>query len=125
MIMIYHQNMNYFQHFFDHFKLTKNMCYVEIFMITKMKKMFNWLSGFFSSESNTSSKRLVGIVGAFMLYWTLYTNSKSEAHVVPADSLVWGVVALVMVALGLTTIESVATLVQKFKGTKNDEDGSK
>jgi hypothetical protein len=60
-----------------------------------------------------------------MLYWTLYTNSKSEAHVVPADSLVWGVVALVMVALGLTTIESVASLVQKFKGDKNEEDGNK
>ena len=90
-----------------------------------MKKLFNWISGFFSSESNTSSKRLVGIVGAFMLYWTLYENSKSEAHVVPADSLVWGVVALVMVALGLTTIESVATLVQKFKGTtKKEENGS-
>jgi hypothetical protein len=82
-------------------------------------------SGFFSSESNTSSKRLVGIVGAFMLYWTLYENSKSESHIVPADSLVWGVVALVMVALGLTTIESVATLVQKFKGTtKKEENGS-
>jgi hypothetical protein len=90
-----------------------------------MKKLFNWISGFFNSESNTSSKRLVGIVGAFMLYWTLYTNSKSDAHIVPADSLVWGVVALVMVALGLTTIESVATLVQKFKGTKNEEDGDK
>jgi hypothetical protein len=91
----------------------------------EMKKLFNWISGFFSSESGTSSKRLVGIVGAFMLYWTLYENSKSESHIVPADSLVWGVVALVMVALGLTTIESVATLVQKFKGTKTEEDGNK
>jgi hypothetical protein len=90
----------------------------------EMKKLLNWISGFFSSESGTSSKRLVGIVGAFMLYWTLYENSKSEAHIVPADSLVWGVVALVMVALGLTTIESVATLVQKFKGTKTEENGS-
>jgi hypothetical protein len=35
---------------------------------------------------------------------------------------VWGVVALVMVALGLTTVESVATLIQKFKGTKTEED---
>ena len=90
-----------------------------------MKKLFNWISGFFSSESGTSSKRLVGIVGAFMLYWTLYTNAKSEAHIAPADSLVWGVVALVMVALGLTTVESVATLVQKFKGNKTEEDGNK
>lgn len=89
-----------------------------------MKKLFNWVGGFFSSESNTSSKRLVGIVGAFMLYWTLYTNAKSEAHIVPADSLVWGVVALVMVALGLTTIESVAALVKNFKGNKTEENGN-
>jgi hypothetical protein len=84
-----------------------------------MKKLFNWLSGFFSSESNTSSKRLVGIVGALMLYWTLYTNSHSETHIAPADSLVWGCVALVMVALGLTTIESVTNLIKGFKGNDN------
>ena len=84
-----------------------------------MKKLFNWLSGFFSSESNTSSKRLVGIVGAFMLYWTLYTNSHSETHIAPADSLVWGVVSLVMVALGLTTIEAVTNLIKGMKGNNN------
>jgi hypothetical protein len=33
-----------------------------------MKKIFGWLGGFFSSESGTSSKRLVGIIGAFALY---------------------------------------------------------
>jgi hypothetical protein len=87
-----------------------------------MKKLFNWISGFFSSESNTSSKRLVGIVGAFMLYWTLYTNSHSESHIAPADSLVWGCVSLVMVALGLTTIESVTNLIKGMRGenTKSD-----
>ena len=84
-----------------------------------MKRLFNWISGFFSSESNTSSKRLVGIVGAFMLYWTLYKNSHSESHIAPADSLVWGCVSLVMVALGLTTIESVTTLIKGFKGNDN------
>jgi hypothetical protein len=106
---------------FFYFKFVKELIYKKKYM----KQLFNWISGFFSSESGTSSKRLVGIVGALMLYWTLYTNSKSETHIAPADSLVWGVVALVMVALGLTTIESVATLVQKFKGTKTEEDGNK
>lgn len=84
-----------------------------------MKKMFSWLSGFFSSESNTSSKRLIGIIGALMLYWTLYTNSHSESHIAPADSLVWGVVSLVMVSLGLTTIESVTSLIKGIKGDNN------
>ncbi len=82
-----------------------------------MKKVFGWLSGFFSSESGTSSKRLVGIVGAFALFYTLYDNSKTHGNFAPADSLVWATFALSAVALGLTTIESVTTLVKGFKGT--------
>jgi hypothetical protein len=86
-----------------------------------MKKIFGWLSGFFSSESGTSSKRLVGIVGAFALYYTLYDNSKTQGDFAPADSLVWATFALSAVALGLTTIESVTTLVKGFKGTDKKE----
>lgn len=86
-----------------------------------MKNLFTWISGFFSSESNNSSKRLVGIVGAGFLYWTLYTNSKSEAHTAPAESLVWATTALIMVSLGLTTIESVTGLIKGFKQDKTEE----
>lgn len=88
-----------------------------------MKKVFGWLSGFFSSESGTSSKRLVGIVGAFALYYTLYDNSKTEGAFAPADSLVWATFALSAVSLGLTTIESVTGLIKGFKGndTKKEE----
>ena len=82
-----------------------------------MKKVFGWLGGFFSSESGTSSKRLVGIVGAFSLFYTLYDNSKTHGEFAPAESLVWGTVALSAVALGLTTIESVTGLIKGFKGT--------
>ena len=82
-----------------------------------MKKVFGWLSGFFSSESGTSSKRLVGIVGAFALFYTLYDNSKTQGDFAPADSLVWATFALSAVALGLTTIEAVTGLIKGFKGT--------
>lgn len=87
-----------------------------------MKKLFTWLSGFFSSESGTSSKRLVGIIGAFVLFFTMYDNSKSEGHFAPADSLVWATFALSAVALGLTTIESVTGLIKGFKGNDKKED---
>lgn len=92
-----------------------------------LSQFVNFIGGFFSSESNNSSKRLVGIVGAFVLFYTLYDNSKSEGHFAPAESLVWGTVALVAVALGLTTIESVANLVKAFKQSKteNNDEGSK
>lgn len=86
-----------------------------------MKKLFSWLGGFFSSESNNSSKRLVGIVGAMFLFWTLWDNSHSATHVAPADSLVYSVATLVAVSLGLTTIESVANIIQSFKGQKTEE----
>lgn len=85
-----------------------------------MKKIFIWLSGFFSSESGTSSKRLVGIIGAFALFYTLYDNSKSHGDFVPADSLVWATFALSAVALGLTTIESVTGLIKGFKEKDNE-----
>ena len=85
-----------------------------------MKKVFNWLGGFFSSESGTSSKRLVGIIGAFALFFTLYDNSKTQGDFAPADSLVWATFALSAVALGLTTIEAVTGLIKGFKGTDNE-----
>jgi hypothetical protein len=86
-----------------------------------MKKFFDFIAGFFNSESNTSSKRLVGIVGAFTLFYTLYENSKTEGHFAPAESLVWGAVALSGVALGLTTIESITGLIKGFKGTDKSQ----
>ena len=81
-----------------------------------MKKLFQWVAGFFSSENNNSSKRLVGIVGAIFLYWTLWDNSHSETHIAPAESLVYSVTTLVAISLGLTTIESVANLFKSIKG---------
>ena len=72
------------------------------------------MSGFFSSESPNSSKRLVGIIGSGFLYWTLYTSTKTGNS--PSDALVWGTVTLICVSLGLTSIKDVADMVSKFKG---------
>ena len=73
-----------------------------------MKKIFNWIAGFFSAESGNSSKRLVGIIGALVLFYTLHKNPTS-------DSLIWGTVSIICTALGLTTVESVTNLVKGFK----------
>lgn len=82
-----------------------------------MKKLINWVAGFFDASSVTSSsKRLVGIIGAAVLYWTLYDNSHSESHIMPADSLVWGTVVLVCTSLGLATVKEIGDLVKSFKG---------
>lgn len=87
-----------------------------------MKKIFNWLGGFFDANSTVSSKRLVGIAGAGFLYWTLYSNSHSEAHFVPADSLVWGTVTLVCTSLGLATMKEIGDIIGAFKGGKKEEE---
>ena len=86
-----------------------------------MKKLFNWVAGFFSADSPNSSKRLVGIVGAGFLYWTLYSNSHSESHVVPAESLVWGTVTLVCTSLGLASVKEIGDLIGNFKAKKTSE----
>lgn len=87
-----------------------------------MKKFFNWIGSFFDAESTVSSKRLVGIAGAFFLYTTLYTNSHSEQHFVPADSLVWGTVTLVCTSLGLATVREISDLVASFKLKKGEQE---
>jgi hypothetical protein len=86
-----------------------------------MKKMINWLGGFFDSNSTVSSKRLVGIAGAGFLYWTLYSNSHSESHFAPAESLVWGTVTLVCTSLGLATMKEIGDIISAFKGSKKEE----
>jgi hypothetical protein len=87
-----------------------------------MKKLINWIAGFFdASNSTSSSKRLVGLAGAAMLYWTLFDNSRSEGHIIPADSLVWGTVVLVCTSLGLASVKEISDLVDSFKGKKTEE----
>ena len=83
--------------------------------------MINWLGGFFDSNSSVSSKRLVGIAGAGFLYWTLYSNSHSESHFAPAESLVWGTVTLVCTSLGLATMKEIGDIISAFKGSKKEE----
>jgi len=86
-----------------------------------MKKLLNWVAGFFSADSPNSSKRLVGIVGAGFLYWTLYSNSHSENHVAPAESLVWGTVVLVCTSLGLASVKEIGDLFGHSKSDKTSE----
>jgi hypothetical protein len=86
-----------------------------------MKNIFKWVGGFFSSESGTSSKRLVGIIGAISLFYTLFDHSKLESNYMPADSLVWATFALSAVALGLTTVESVTNLIRGHKEKDENE----
>jgi hypothetical protein len=74
-----------------------------------MRKIINWVTSFFNSDKGTSSKRLVGIIGSFTLFVSLYQNPTS-------DALVWGTVSISSIALGLTTVESVSSIIKQVKG---------
>jgi len=75
-----------------------------------MKKLFDWLKGFFSENGEASSKRLVGVVSAIALCYTLL-KTQSEA-------LVYSVAALSAAALGITAAEKI------FKKTDKNENQS-
>jgi hypothetical protein len=72
-----------------------------------MKKLLIWASGFLSDNNEPSSKRLVGIVCAGFLCWTMYNNSYGVNKNPPADSLVYAVSALAFGCLGLTSAEKI------------------
>jgi hypothetical protein len=71
-----------------------------------MKNFFTWAKGFLSEHGQASSKRLVGVVSAIALCYTLL-KSQSEA-------LVYSVAALSAAALGITAAEKI------FKKTNNE-----
>jgi hypothetical protein len=64
-----------------------------------MRKFLDWIKGFLSEGGQASSKRLVGVITAIALCWTLYFN--------PNDALVYSVAALSAAALGITAAEKI------------------
>lgn len=75
-----------------------------------MKKI---LEAFKGTEGEISSKRVVGIVGAMVLFATFSMNSFSHVEVAPSDKLVEAVEWVVILCLGFTSIE-------KFKSKKDE-----
>lgn len=67
-----------------------------------MKKIFDAFKG---AEGEVSSKRLVGIVGAFMLFATFFANSFTPTEYAPSDKLVEAVEWVVILCLGFTSLE--------------------
>jgi hypothetical protein len=70
-----------------------------------MKKLFTWLGGFVSENSQPSSKRLVGVLCAFFLCYTLYLNENHGNE--PSEALVYTVGSLAFASLGLTSAEKI------------------
>jgi len=88
-----------------------------------MKGVFSWVTGLFKDEKGTpSSKRFVGIMCSLCLCITLYTNSFTEAHVTPSDTLVNAVALLAFGCLGLSSVDKfTATKKSISSATKTSE----
>ena len=64
-----------------------------------MNKFFTWAKGFLSENGEASSKRLVGVISAIALSYTLIKNQN--------EPLVYSVAALSAAALGITAAEKI------------------
>ena len=64
-----------------------------------MKRFFSWAKGFLSESGEASSKRLVGVISAIALSYTLIKNQN--------EPLVYSVAALSAAALGITAAEKI------------------
>jgi amino acid permease len=85
-----------------------------------MKQLFNWVAGFFdSTNEKSSSRRLVGMGGAFALFYTLLCH-KIESDIV-MTTLIWAIVLVICVALGLASVKDFTDLIAKAKGHKSEE----
>lgn len=75
--------------------------------------MFTWIKKMFSESSEVSSKRFVGIVGALLLFVTMFVNSFTHQDIAPSGSLVDAVLILSLGALGLTSADKFAKNKEK------------
>jgi hypothetical protein len=64
-----------------------------------MKRFFIWAKGFLSEGGEASSKRLVGVISAIALSYSLIRNQN--------EPLVYSVAALSAAALGITAAEKI------------------
>ena len=75
-----------------------------------MKKILEIFKG---DKGEFSSKRFVGIIGAFVLFGTLAYNSTTHQDIAPSKELVEAVEWITILTLGFTSID-------KFSNGKNN-----
>lgn len=70
-----------------------------------MKKMMEMFKG---DKGEVSSKRVVGIVGALILFTTMVLNVMSPKDIAPSKDLISAVQFVVIACLGFTSIDKFA-----------------
>jgi hypothetical protein len=70
-----------------------------------MKKVIEFLKKVVSDGNSISSKRVVGVVGAGVLFGTMIANSFSPLEIAPSAELVTAVEWVTILCLGFTSVE--------------------
>ena len=70
-----------------------------------MKKVIEFLKKVVSDGNDISSKRVVGVLGAVVLFGTMLANSFSPIEVAPSAELVSAVEWVTILCLGFTSVE--------------------
>ena len=70
-----------------------------------MKKLIEFLKKIVSDGNEVSSKRVVGVLGALVLFGTMLANSFSTIEVAPSAELVAAVEWVTILCLGFTSVE--------------------
>ena len=70
-----------------------------------MKKLIEFLKKIVSDGNEVSSKRVVGVLGALVLFETMLANSFSPLEIAPSAELVSAVEWLTILCLGFTSVE--------------------
>jgi hypothetical protein len=83
------------------------------------KQERSFIAKFFCEKSEPSSKRLVGVLGAFTLFVTLFVNSFSHVSKAPSEALVNAVAFLSFGALGISGAEKI--FAKKDSSTSKEE----
>lgn len=86
------------------------------------KEERGFFTKFFCEKNEPSSKRLVGIVGAFCLFASLILGGFSETYKIPSDALVNAVALLSFGSLGITGAERIFSKKQVEKEEIQNEE---
>ena len=70
-----------------------------------MKKVIEFLKKIVSDGNEVSSKRVVGVLGALVLFGTMLANSFSPLEIAPSAELVAAVEWVTILCLGFTSVE--------------------
>jgi hypothetical protein len=92
-----------------HAKLDTNRYVQSVsYLLSKFATMKKLMEMFKGDKGEISSKRVVGIVGALVLFGTMAHNSLSPEDIAPSKDLVSAVEFVVIACLGFTSIDKFA-----------------